>query len=326
MPDLDQVKARLAALCGARAAGLRVSDGEAALMLDVTGMSSSDAAALESAVEAALLAEPGIGRVRIAQTARRAGPLILAVGSGKGGVGKSTVSANLAIALARRGIRVGLVDADIYGPSQPRLLGLEGTKPEAEDGRMRPVPSAYGVPLLSLGQLVPDGQAVAWRGPMAGNALSQLIDAHWEDRELLVVDLPPGTGDILLSMVQKHRPHAAILVSTPQDLAWIDAARAAAFFATAQVPVLGLVENMAGYACPHCGKISDPFGTGGAATHAAAMDIPLLARIMLSLDIRTASDAGTPPAAAEQGPDAPFAALAGHVAAWLSARQAQQAA
>ena len=168
-------------------------------------------------------------------------------------------------------MRTGLVDADIYGPSQPRLTASEGKKPEAEGQKLIPVETPYGVPLLSMGHLVKPGQAIAWRGPMAGNALGQLIDADWADTRVLVADMPPGTGDVQLSMVQKHKPAGAVIVSTPQDLALIDAERAIDLFNTAGVPIIGIVENMAGYACPHCGEVSDPFGAGGAEAAAKAM-------------------------------------------------------
>jgi ATP-binding protein involved in chromosome partitioning len=212
---------------------------------------------------------------------------------------------------------VGLVDADIYGPSQPTILGNAGERPIAEDGKLVPVESRWGVPVLSMGHLVDPGKALAWRGPMAGNALGQLIDAHWGAAELILVDLPPGTGDVQLSMMQKHKPAGAVIVSTPQDLALIDAKRALQLFEAGGVPVLGLVENMAGYACPHCGELSDPFGRGGVEAAAVAMDLAFLGRIPLTLAIREAGDAGTPPAAAD-GPEAEaFAAIARDLAARL---------
>ncbi|WP_232475907.1 Mrp/NBP35 family ATP-binding protein [Flavisphingomonas formosensis] len=253
-------------------------------------------------------------------TAEKPSRRILAIGSGKGGVGKSTLSANLAVSLARAGIRTGLIDADIYGPSQPRLMGSEGIKPTAEDKKLIPVQTAFGVPMLSMGQMVKPGQAIAWRGPMAGGALGQLVDAEWGDAELLVVDMPPGTGDVQLNMIQKHRPAGALIVSTPQDLALIDAARAIDLFRQADVPIVGLVENMAGYACPHCGEISDPFGAGGAEAAAREMEIPFLGRIPLDIAIRRASDAGFPPAA-EDGPQgAAFAEIAAQLIRSLSLR------
>ncbi|WP_336962378.1 Mrp/NBP35 family ATP-binding protein [Sphingobium aquiterrae] len=244
---------------------------------------------------------------------------IIAVGSGKGGVGKSTLSANLAVALKRLGHKVGLVDADIYGPSQPRLMGNEGVRPQAQDSKMIPVMSQWGVPMLSMGHLVQPGQAIAWRGPMAGNALGQLIDAHWGDVDTLIVDLPPGTGDVQLTMIQKHKPAGAVIVSTPQDLALIDATRAVSLFDQAGVPMIGLVENMAGYVCPHCGEVSDPFGSGGAQAAAAQMEMPFLGRVPLTIGIRTASDAGTPPAAGDMPEARAFMDIAKKVAAWLEA-------
>jgi ATP-binding protein involved in chromosome partitioning len=252
-------------------------------------------------------------------TAERITPRLIAVASGKGGVGKSTLSTNLAIAMARAGRSVGLVDADIYGPSQPRLMGVEGVKPEAEGKMMIPVTGAGGVPFLSMGQLVNPGQAIAWRGPMAGNALSQLVDAKWGNVRDIVVDMPPGTGDIQLSMIQKHKPIGAVIISTPQDLALIDAMRAISFFDTAKVPIIGLVENMAGYLCPHCGEMSDPFGSGGAEAAAKELGIPFLGRIPLDIKIRMESDAGTPPALGEGPISDAYGAIAQMVAAWIDA-------
>ena len=205
---------------------------------------------------------PGVSEARVALTASKPGRTFIAIGSGKGGVGKSTLAANLAIALARMGKKVGIVDADIYGPSQPTLLGTS-EKPHAEKDKLVPV-EAQGVKLLSVGQLVSAGQALAWRGPMASSALNQLIEGDWGDTEIILVDLPPGTGDVQLSLVQKSRPAGAVIVSTPQDLSLIDATRAIDLFGKTSVPVLGIIENMAGYQCPHCGESSDPFGQGGA--------------------------------------------------------------
>ena len=242
---------------------------------------------------------------------------LIAVGSGKGGVGKSTLAANLAVALARLGRRVGLIDADIYGPSQPRLMDSEGARPTAKDQKLDPVPTRFGVPMLSMGHLVKPGQAVAWRGPMAGNALGQLIDADWGQCDLLIVDLPPGTGDVQLSMIQKHKPAGAIIVSTPQDLALIDAARAIDLFNQSTVPIIGLVENMAGYQCPKCGEISDPFGHGGAEAAAKQMGHAFLGRIPLDIAIRSASDDGTPPAAGDGPAAAAFNAIAQSLITWL---------
>jgi ATP-binding protein involved in chromosome partitioning len=318
-PDPTQLEALATSIALGRAATPRISEGRVDLVLDVTGLAAPERDRLDAELKAALHAAPGVTEVRILHTAERRERRLLAIASGKGGVGKSTVAANLAVALARAGHKVGLVDADIYGPSQPRLLAAPA-RPEARDSKMIPVPSAFGVPLLSMGQLVEPGRAIAWRGPMAANALGQLVDAHWGEADLLVLDLPPGTGDVQLSMIQKHKPAAALIVSTPQDLALIDAARAIDLFAQAEVPVIGLVENMAGYACPHCGEISDPFGRGGAEAEAARLALPFLGRIPLGLAIRAASDAGTPPAAGD-GPEAqPFRLLAARVAEALELR------
>ena len=244
---------------------------------------------------------------------------IIAVSSGKGGVGKSTITTNLAVTLANMGCKVGVLDADIYGPSQARLMGSEDQKPVARDKKLSPVSGVMGIPMLSMAHLVEPGKALAWRGPMVSGALGQLIDADWGDTEWLVVDLPPGTGDIQLSMVQKHKPAGAVIVSTPQDLALIDATRAVSLFAQAGVPMVGLVENMSGYACPHCGEISDPFGQGGAEATAQDLAMPFLGRIPLAIDIRRRSDAGDPPAAGE-GPHADaFRAIAQKVADWAKA-------
>ncbi len=314
---IDPVSGRGLVASG-RAAAPRRSGATIDVVIDVSGIAPAARAPLEQQVRAALLAQAGVETVRVALTAERGGgPRLIAVASGKGGVGKSTLAANLAVALARIGMRVGLVDADIYGPSQTRLLDA-GTRPEAAEGKMIPVATRFGVPLLSMGQLVAAGQAIAWRGPMASNALGQLIDAHWGPIDTLIVDLPPGTGDVQLSMIQKHRPAGALIVSTPQDLALIDAARAIDLFDKSNVPIIGLVENMAGYACPACGTVSDPFGTGGAEAEAARRGIAFLGRVPLSIALRQASDAGEPPAAGDGAEAAPFLAIAQAVGTWLN--------
>jgi len=283
-------------------------------------MAGPERARMERDVRGALEGRPGVTEVRVAMTADKTSRVLIAVGSGKGGVGKSTLSANLAVALASMGRKVGLVDADIHGPSQPRLLATEGEKPEARDQKLVPVQSRWGVPMLSMGHLIEPGQAVAWRGPMAGNALSQLVDAEWGDAEILLIDLPPGTGDIQLTMLQRFKPAGAVIVSTPQDLALMDAERAISLFAQAGVPVIGLVENMAGYACPHCGEMSDPFGCGGTEAAAREGGHAFLGRVPLALSIRQDSDAGCPPAAGD-GPQAQaFRTIARAVADWLDAR------
>lgn len=323
MTDIDTLATEAGHLSGGRASALRYDNDIISLVLDVSGLDQNSRTTMEQAIKERLTTLTNANEVRIVMTAEKKNITLIAVASGKGGVGKSTVSTNLAIALKKRGVKVGIVDADIYGPSQPRLLASEGVKPEARGNKMIPVPNDYGVPMLSMGQLVKDGQAIAWRGPMAGNALAQLIDADWAaaDIDTLIVDMPPGTGDVQLSMVQKHKPKGAVIVSTPQDLALIDATRAMSLFAQADVPIIGIIENMAGYICPHCGEVSDPFGRGGAEATATTLGVPFLGCIPLSLDIRVASDAGKPPAAGSDPASEPFDALAARVAAWLQGQR-----
>jgi ATP-binding protein involved in chromosome partitioning len=286
----------------------KVSGGVATIIADATGLNATDRQALEDELRVAALNVAGVNEARIALTASQPSRTLIAIGSGKGGVGKSTVSANLAIALAKAGKKVGLIDADVYGPSQPTLLGTH-QKPSAEGEKLLPV-EAHGIKFLSLGQLVSPGHALAWRGPMATGALANLLEAEWGDREILLVDLPPGTGDVQISLIQRSRPAGAVIVSTPQDLSLIDARRAVDLFNKTSVPVLGIIENMATYACPHCGEESHPFGTGGAEAAAAEMSVPFLGRLPLSLAIREASDAGRPPAASDGPESDAFAAIA----------------
>ncbi len=326
--DKDGVlRARLPLQAQERLQSLRLADGVATLVFDATGLGAQGREALEAGVQVALADAAGVTTVRVALMGEREpeaeparGPGIIAVASGKGGVGKSTVATNLAVALARSGRKVGLVDADIYGPSQARLLGTEGQRPIARDKKLIPVPSRWGVPVLSMAHLIEPGQAIAWRGPMAAGALLQMLEGDWSGVDLLVIDLPPGTGDVQLTMLQKFKPEGAVIVSTPQDLALIDATRAIALFDKAEVPVIGLIENMSGYLCPHCGEVSDPFGHGGAEAAAAERSAAFLGRIPLDIAIRRDSDAGTPPAAGD-GPQAEaFTAIAAQVAEWIDAR------
>jgi ATP-binding protein involved in chromosome partitioning len=318
VPVSPEIMARLQSASNGRTSAAKLRDGVMTVVLDVSGLDADERARVERALRAEAIGIAGVTDVRIAQTAEKAAaPRLIAVGSGKGGVGKSTLAANLAVALHRLGIKVGLVDADIYGPSLPRLLSSEGVKPRAEDKKLLPIANAYGVPMLSMGHLVQPGQAIAWRGPMAGNALGQLIDADWRGIDVLIVDLPPGTGDVQLTMVQRYKPAGAVIVSTPQDLALIDATRAVSLFQQMNIPLIGLVENMSGYACPHCGEVSDPFGQGGAEAAAGTMGLAFLGRVPLDITVRQASDAGTPPAAGDGPEAAPFAAIAARLARWL---------
>lgn len=322
--DQNELKSRLPASIADRVQSAKLKDRVATFVVEAGGLDGAAREGLETAIKDMIGGADGVDEVRVGMIADRAPPpppppprRIIAVGSGKGGVGKSTLTANLAVALTRMGRKVGVVDADIYGPSQPTIFANKGARPEAENEKLIPVPSKWGVSVLSMGHLVEPGKAIAWRGPMAGKALSQLIDAHWGDAEVLLIDLPPGTGDVQLSMLQWYKPAGAVIVSTPQDLALIDAQRAANLFDSAKVPIVGLVENMSGYACPHCGEVSNPFGRGGVEGAAEATEIPFLGRIPLAIEIREESDAGTPTAAGE-GPQAEaFNAIARRLSDWL---------
>ena len=248
---------------------------------------------------------------------------VVAVASGKGGVGKSTTAVNLAVALAQAGRRVGLLDADVYGPSLPRMLGVGG-KPPLEDGKMLPI-EAWGLQAMSIGLLVDPDSAMIWRGPMVMSALEQMMtQVRWGALDVMVVDMPPGTGDAQLTMAQRVRLAGAVIVSTPQDIALIDARRGVRMFEKVMVPVLGLIENMSSFACPNCGHESHLFGHGGARREAEALGVPFLGEVPLLLDIRETSDAGTPIVAA--APDSAaaraYAEIAGRV--WESLAGARQ--
>jgi ATP-binding protein involved in chromosome partitioning len=219
---------------------------------------------------------------------------IIAVASGKGGVGKSTVSANLACALAAQGRRVGLLDADVYGPSQPRMLGVSG-RPASPDGKTILPLRNHGVTMMSIGLMTNEGQAVVWRGPMLMGALQQMLgQVQWGALDVLLVDLPPGTGDVQMTLCQKAVVDGAIIVSTPQDVALLDARKGVDMFTQLKVPVLGMIENMSTHICSACGHEEHVFGHGGVAAECETMGVPLLGEIPLHLDIRVASDGGAP--------------------------------
>jgi ATP-binding protein involved in chromosome partitioning len=252
---------------------------------------------------------PAPGRKAQAATRGEAIPgikRIIAVASGKGGVGKSTTAVNLALALKAEGWRIGILDADIYGPSMPRLLGATGKPQPAEGKKMTPL-EAHGVKVMSIGFLVSEETAMIWRGPMVMSALTQMLrEVVWGELDCLVVDMPPGTGDAQLTMAQSVPLAGAIIVSTPQDLALLDARRGVAMFQKVAVPVLGIVENMSYFVCPHCGGRSDIFAHGGARHEAERLGAPFLGEVPLDIAIRETSDAGKP--IVVSGPNGPHAA------------------
>jgi ATP-binding protein involved in chromosome partitioning len=227
---------------------------------------------------------------------------VILVGSGKGGVGKSTVAANVAVALAQQGAKVGLLDADIYGPSVPLMMGLFGARPSSDDGKMVNPLSAYGVKVISIGFFVDPDQAMIWRGPMLHGALVQLLrDVRWGELDYLILDLPPGTGDIQLTIAQQVAVSGAVVVTTPQDVALSDAIKAKTMFDKVNIPVLGFVENMSGFICPNCHHETDIFSKGGAELAAEKMGVAFLGRIPINSAIRIGSDDGKPVVAAEPG-------------------------
>ncbi|TPE50797.1 Mrp/NBP35 family ATP-binding protein [Amaricoccus solimangrovi] len=309
-----------------------VDDGRVSFILEVDPAQGAALEPTRAAAQAAVEALPGVRSVSALLTAHgpapkappppdlkigrhptpQAGPRavpgvrrVIAVASGKGGVGKSTVAANLAVALAAEGRAIGLLDADIYGPSQPRMMGVSG-RPRSPDGKTILPLHNHGVTIMSIGLMLREGEAVVWRGPMLMGALQQLMgQVAWGELDALIVDLPPGTGDVQLTLSQKYELTGAILVSTPQDIALLDARKALDMFDKTKVPVIGLVENMSSYICPNCGHEAHIFGHGGAKAEAARLGLPFLGEVPLDIAIRQAGDSGVPAVAAH--PESPEA-------------------
>ncbi len=307
---------------------LTVEGGDIRFVMEINPKLGQTYEPVRAEAEARLKALPGSGKVSVLMTAhsekapppdlkpnRRPEPSgpqkvpgvnrILAVASGKGGVGKSTVSANLACALAQAGRRVGLLDADVYGPSQPRMLGVSG-RPSSPDGKTILPMRNHGVTMMSIGLMTTEGQAVVWRGPMLMGALQQMLtQVQWGALDVLIVDLPPGTGDVQMTLAQKAVVDGAVIVSTPQDVALLDARKGVDMFNQLHVRILGLIENMSTHICSKCGHEEHTFGHGGVAAEAKKLGLPLLAEIPLHLDIRVAGDGGAPVVVtAPEGPQA----------------------
>ncbi|WP_417484638.1 Mrp/NBP35 family ATP-binding protein [Maricaulis salignorans] len=295
-----------------------VAGDTATIVLTPPVAGNADFETLRPLIETAVTAIKGINRARVIMTAHREQPQkqahaqpprpaakavhkparrIIAVASGKGGVGKSTVAANLAVALARDGMKVGLLDADIYGPSAPRLFGItDAPGLRKTDAGVQPI-TAHGVKLVSIGFVIKPGAPVVWRGPMVQGAIRQFMtDTDWGDLDVLILDMPPGTGDAQLAIAQDLPVDGAVIVSTPQDLALDDARKAIGMFEQTHIPILGIVENMSSFICPHCGENSDIFGHGGAKDEAERLGVAFLGEIPLHPQLRTSSDEGTPAA------------------------------
>ena len=315
---------------------LHISGGDVAFEVELGYPAKSLIAGLRSSLVAAAKTVAGVTNVSanvtfkvIAHAVQRGVQLlagvknIVAVASGKGGVGKSTTAVNLALALAAEGAKVGLLDADIYGPSQPMMMGISG-KPESRDGKTMEPLTNYGVQVMSIGFLVEPDQAMIWRGPMATQALDQLLrQTHWQDLDYLIVDMPPGTGDIQLSLSQRVPITGAVIVTTPQDIALLDAKKGIQMFEKVGVPILGIVENMAVHICTNCGHAEHIFGEGGGQRMAADYKMDYLGALPLKMQIRLQADSGKPTVVAD--PDGEVAQIYKQVARTVAVKIAQQA-
>ncbi|MEK7220342.1 MAG: Mrp/NBP35 family ATP-binding protein [candidate division NC10 bacterium] len=312
--------------------GLKIEGGKVAFTIELTTPACPVRKQMEDGARQAVAALPGVDEVEVTMTSRvttsrdsQSGYLpgvlnTVAVASGKGGVGKSTVAANLAISLSRTGARVGLMDADVYGPCIPKLMGVAGALQHTEDGKVIP-PLPYGVKIMSMGFLLPKNEAVIWRGPMLHKMIQEFLGrVEWGELDYLVMDLPPGTGDIQLSLCQSIALTGAVIVSTPQDVALEVAAKAILMFNKLKVPILGIIENMSYHTCSHCGQREDIFGHGGAREASEKTEIPFLGEVPLDATIRVQSDEGRPVALeSEDSPAArAFHEIAGRLAAQIS--------
>ena len=330
-----------------RVGGVAVKGGAVQVSLEVEPGQAGEAGDERRAIEAALAALPGVTSATVVLTAERAGPVpdrpaggaagrtsgridlpgvksIVAVASGKGGVGKSTVAVNLAVALARQGLAVGLMDSDIFGPSLPRMMGISGKPALAGEKTLLPM-RKWDVACMSIGFLISEETAMIWRGPMVMSAVQQLIgDVAWGALDILLIDMPPGTGDAQLTLSQRVPLTGAVIVSTPQDIALLDARRGISMFRKVEVPVLGLVENMSVFVCPHCGKGTHIFGSGGARAEAERLGAPFLGEAPLELELRLRCDAGTPAAADDGSPSGrAFREIAARLWREVEARRAE---
>ncbi len=315
---------------------VQINGGDVAFDVDMGYPAQSLVPQLRNQLVAAAKTVPGVENVSvsiqnkiISHAVQRGVPLlpgvknIIAIASGKGGVGKSTTTANLALALAAEGARVGVLDADIYGPSQTMMLGVGG-KPDSSDGKTMDPKTNHGVQVMSIGLLVDQDQAMIWRGPMAVQALEQMLrQTNWKDLDYLLIDLPPGTGDIQLTLSQRVPVTGAVIVTTPQDIALLDARKGIQMFDKVGVPILGVVENMAMHVCTNCGHVEHIFGADGGKRMAEDYKLDYLGSLPLSMQIREQADSGTPTVAA--APDSEVAAIYKHVARSIAVKIAQQA-